>query len=62
MSARLGTRKSADYCSDTTPMIEEKITKVNGEVTTKRYAKGRFLGKGGFAKVYELTCVENRKL
>jgi ribosome-associated protein YbcJ (S4-like RNA binding protein) len=32
-------------------MIEEKIVKVNGEVSTKRYAKGRFLGKGGFAKV-----------
>ncbi len=25
--------------------VEEKIVKVNGEMTTRKYAKGRFLGK-----------------
>lgn len=30
--------------------------------TNKRYIKGRFLGKGGFAKCYELTCAESKKI
>lgn len=38
-----------------TMIIEEKIVKSNGEVSNRRYAKGKFLGKGGFAKCYEFT-------
>lgn len=34
-------------------IIEEKIVKQNGEVVIKKYLKGKFLGKGGFAKCYE---------
>lgn len=30
--------------------------------TNKRYLKGRFLGKGGFAKCYELTDMETKKI
>jgi polo-like kinase 1 len=29
-------------------IIEEKITKTNGEVTIKKYSKGKSLGLGGF--------------
>ena len=36
--------------------------KLNGEVANKKYIKGRFLGKGGFAKCYEFTNVETKKL
>jgi len=36
-------------------IIEEKRTKPNGEVHIRKYIKGRFLGKGGFAKCYEFT-------
>ena len=43
-------------------IIEEKIIKVNGDVAIKRYTKGRFLGKGGFAKVYEFLCLETKQL
>jgi polo-like kinase 1 len=43
-------------------IIEEKITKVNGEVAIKRYARGKFLGKGGFAKCYEATNLETKKV
>ena len=39
--------------------IEEHIIH-NGEETVKKYLKGRFLGKGGFAKCYELKCVNNK--
>ena len=36
-------------------IIEEKITKTNGEVVIKKYSKGKALGRGGFAKCYEVT-------
>lgn len=42
-------------------LIEEKITKSNGEVVIKKYSKGNLLGKGGFAKVYEFTNLETTK-
>ena len=43
-------------------IVEEKIVKVNGDVAIKRYSKGRFLGKGGFAKVYEFVCIETKQV
>ena len=43
-------------------VVEEKIIKVTGDVQIRKYYKGRLLGKGGFAKCYEFTCVENKKL
>ncbi len=46
------TSSSANQAAATT-IVEEKITKYNGEVTVRRYLKGKFLGKGGFAKCYE---------
>ena len=49
-----GTRRSRDLEPGTT-QIEEKIVKVNGDVATRKYTKGRFLGKGGFARVYEIV-------
>lgn len=30
--------------------------------TMKRYARGRFLGKGGFAKCYEITDMETKQV
>ena len=39
-------------------IIEEKITKTNGEIQTQKYIKGRLLGKGGFAKCYEFINTE----
>lgn len=41
--------------------IEEHISKFNGDEVVKKYLKGKFLGKGGFAKCYELKCVSNKK-
>ena len=37
-------------------IIIEKVMKINGEIEIFRYFKNRLLGKGGFAKVYEVTC------
>ena len=41
--------------------IEERIYKFNGDEIVKKYIKGKFLGKGGFAKCYELKCLNNKK-
>ena len=43
-------------------IIEEKIIKINGDIGTRSYQKTRFLGKGGFAKVFELLCLDTGKL
>ncbi|OMJ66941.1 hypothetical protein SteCoe_36041 [Stentor coeruleus] len=47
---------------DQPAIIEEKIVRVNGEVAIRQYSKGRFLGKGGFARCYEFASMETRKL
>lgn len=41
-------------------IIEEKVVKSNGEVLMKKYLKGKFLGKGGFAKCYEFVNQETK--
>jgi polo-like kinase 1 len=43
-------------------IIEERITRSNGETTVRKYAKGRLLGKGGFAKCYEVTNLETKRI
>jgi len=42
--------------------IEEKISKSNGETTIRRYAKGKLLGKGGFAKCFQVTNLDNNRI
>ena len=39
--------------SSSQTIIEEKFKKDGGEIGIRRYIKGKFLGKGGFAKCYE---------
>ncbi|OMJ72517.1 hypothetical protein SteCoe_29039 [Stentor coeruleus] len=43
-------------------IVEEKIYKANGDAAYKRYSKGRFLGKGGFARVYEFLNLETKQI
>ena len=43
-------------------IIEEKITKVNGDSAVKRYLRGKLLGKGGFAKCFEVTNQETKRV
>lgn len=54
------TRSSSE--SQENQIIEEKIYKPNGETTFKRYSKGRFLGKGGFARVYEFLNLDSNQI
>ena len=55
----MSSRKVED---DQPTIVEEKIVRVNGEVAIRQYSKGRFLGKGGFARCYEFSSMETRKL
>ena len=43
-------------------IVEEKITKVTGDIQIRKYIKGRLLGKGGFAKCYEFTNMETKQI
>ena len=45
--------------SSTTQKIVETITTGFGDQSERVYYQGKFLGKGGFAKCYELTVEEN---
>ena len=38
-------KEGKDFVGDSQLIVEEKIVKVNGETTVRKYAKGRFLGK-----------------
>jgi len=42
-------------------IVEERVSRTGGEATLRKYTKGRFLGKGGFAKCYEFTSMETKK-
>ena len=43
-------------------VIEEKIKDVNSQIKIRKYTKGKFLGKGGFAHCYEFICQDNNKV
>ncbi|OMJ70144.1 hypothetical protein SteCoe_31942 [Stentor coeruleus] len=43
-------------------IVLETIRKPNGDTLYKKYNKGRFLGKGGFARVYEFTDLETKNI
>ena len=54
-------RKSSPDISPGEIIIEEQVINANGEVSTRKYSKKQFLGKGGFARVYEFFCMDTRK-
>jgi polo-like kinase 1 len=43
-------------------IIEERVINADGIVHSIKYSKRKFLGKGGFARVYEFLNLENRKV
>ena len=56
-----------DFIIETPQIVEEIIYIKNpdnkNKITTKikKYHKGKFLGKGGFAKCYEIKCCDTNK-
>jgi polo-like kinase 1 len=58
-----GINMHADMSTDIgTNIVIEKYADSDGNTISKRYRKGMFLGKGGFAKCYELTDLETNIL
>lgn len=55
-------KPSGELNSETQQIIEEKIIKVTGDIQIRKYLKGKFLGKGGFAKCYEFTNLDSKKV
>lgn len=43
-------------------IVEEKVVRFNGDISIKKYHRGKFLGKGGFAKCYEFTNLETKRI
>lgn len=62
MSTNQENKTGADVGMDIQTIVEEKIVKVTGDVQIRKYVKGRLLGKGGFAKCYEFTCNDTKKI
>jgi polo-like kinase 1 len=54
--------KNTESGMDIQTIVEEKIVRVTGDVQIRKYSKGRLLGKGGFAKCYEFTCHDSKKI
>ena len=43
-------------------IVEEKIIKLNGDICNKKYLRGKFLGKGGFAKCYQFINIDTQRV
>ena len=43
-------------------IIEERYLTPSGDYSLRKYTKGRLLGKGGFARCYEFTSLDTRKI
>ena len=41
-------------------IVEEKFKQQSGEIGIRRYLKGKFLGKGGFARCFEFVNAETK--
>jgi polo-like kinase 1 len=54
--------KAKDAKDEEYVIVEEKVVKYNGEIAVKRYQRGRFLGKGGFARCYEFQNLDTKKI
>jgi polo-like kinase 1 len=57
----MSSRKTTLSLLESPTLITEKLKSKTGETTTRKWVKGGFLGKGGFAKVYEFTNTETRQ-
>ena len=42
--------------------IEEKLSDSHSEQKTRKYTRGKLLGRGGFARCYEFICQDNNKI
>ena len=57
-----GDKDSKQNNGETNTIIEEKVVKADGTIYIRKYLKGKYLGKGGFAKCFEITSTDNNKI
>ena len=62
MAQNPSTSNPANSADNQVVIVEEKVTNALGEPIIKKYSRGKFLGKGGFAKCYEFTNIESKKI
>lgn len=61
MDKRWGSSKKQSSREDSSCIVEERIVmKPQGETVIRKYMRGRQIGKGGFAKCYEFTNLDNK--
>jgi len=51
-----------DSQPSTVTVVEEKFKLEDGSIGSRFYHKGKFLGKGGFAKCYEFISEETKSV
>ena len=44
------------------PVVEEKFKQSDGSIGVRKYIKGKFLGKGGFARCFEFVNAETKQV
>ena len=62
MNSGTDKEKQGEINTENQTIVEEKIVKVTGDIQIRKYIKGRLLGKGGFAKCYEFTCIDTKRI
>lgn len=61
MDKRWNSSRKLTSREDNSNIVEERIVvKSQGETIIRKYLKGKQIGKGGFAKCYEFTNLENK--
>jgi serine/threonine protein kinase len=53
-------KEQQDFIVETPIYIEERLEKNTDKV--RKYERGKFLGKGGFAKCYEMKCLDTGRI
>ena len=48
--------------NDKVTIRKEKVINSNGEISIRSYAQNRLIGRGGFAKVYQVNCLETNQI
>ena len=56
-----GTGQKDENAPENTIVTERYIDPKTNRISTRRYLKGKFLGKGGFAKVFEFVSLDSTK-
>lgn len=60
-NAPVTTTTKDENATENTVVTERYVDPKTNKISTRRYLKGKFLGKGGFAKVFEFVNLDSTK-